>query len=180
MKKKKRLSAERLFSPSFLWRILCYGLLILVLATAEYSFFSRLSFLPTLPDCMLGAVVAVSLLDNRRASTVFACAAGLCLDAVGGVGIPWSAGIYWLIVALTGSFGEKMFPKFSSFAALLIPSVLVRELFGLLKILLPGGMSVQGIVWKTVGQEALLTLLFSLPLYFLVKLCMIPFREKRR
>ena len=83
MRRRKRGSLlSRIVRPELLWRILCYGLLIFVLASAECSFFAVLRFLPATPDLLLGAVVAVSLLDQRRASLVFAMAAGLLLGTV--------------------------------------------------------------------------------------------------
>ena len=128
----------RLLQPEFLWRILCYGLLILILASAECSFFSALRFLPATPDLLLGALVAVSLLDTRRASTVLAIGAGLVLDAVGGVGIPLSALLYLTVSAVVGSLGEKMLPHYGSYLVLMIPAILIKEVFTLLQMLLGG------------------------------------------
>ncbi len=173
-------ASDRLLRPELLWRVACYGLLILVLAAAECSFFARLRFLPAAPDLLLGAVVAVSLLDHRRASAVFAIAAGLVLDAVGGVGIPLTALIYWLIALLAGGLGEKMLPRYGSFLALLVPSILAREAWGLLEILLLRSGGVKSALLEVLLPDAAITAVFALPLYFLVKLCMIPFRERRR
>jgi hypothetical protein len=129
---------------------------------------------------MLGAVVAVSLLDNRRASLLFAIAGGFALDAVGGVGLPLSALVYALISLIIGAIGEKMLPRYGPFLALLVPAILLRELFGLLELLAYGRGGAGTLLLKILLPDALVTAVFVLPLYFLVKLCMLPFRERRR
>ena len=182
MRRRRRGSVPtRILQPEFLWRVLSYGLLILILASAECSFFSALRFLPATPDLLLCAVVAVSLLDTRRVSTVFAIGAGFVLDAIGGVGIPLCALLYLTVAAVVGSLGEKMLPRYGSYLVLMIPSILFKELFEFLRILLGNG---RDRVWEIVRHllipEAAITAVASLALYFLVKLCMLPFREKRR
>jgi cell shape-determining protein MreD len=129
---------------------------------------------------MLGAVVAVSLLDSRRASAVFAIAAGLSLDAIGGVGIPLSAVIYFTVTLLVGGLGEKMLPKFGSFLVLMLPAILIREAFGLGRLLLWDHVTLRAALLERLLPEAILTAVFVLPLYGLVRLSMLPFREKRR
>lgn len=178
--RKRRGTANRPIRPEILWRILLYGLLILLLATAECSFFEAIRDLPATPDLMLGAVVAVSLLDNRRASLLFAVAGGFVLDAIGGVGIPLSALIYVLIALTVGWLGEKMLPRYGSFLALLVPGILLREILGLLELLAYGRGAAGTLLLKILLPDALVTAVFVLPLYFLVKLCMLPFRERRR
>ncbi len=178
--KRSRYSGDRLLRPELLWRLLCYGLLILCLATAETSFFAGLSFLPATPDLLLGAVVAVSLLDHRRASLIFAMVSGLALDAIGGVGIPLTALIYVLLSQLASVLGEKMLPKYGSYLVLLVPSVLLREGWALCELLLLQRAAGIGTVIRTLLlPDGWVTLLFCLPLYGVVKLAMLPFCEKR-
>ncbi len=178
---RRRLASDRLLRPELFLRILCYGLLILCLATAETSFFSALSFLPATPDLLLGAVVGVALLDNRRASLIFAMASGLVLDAVGGVGIPLTALIYVVISQVAAFLGEKMLPGFGSYLVLLIPSLLLREGLGLLEILSVGGTDgLLPVLWRVVWPDLWVTALFVIPMYGMVKLCMLPFRERKR
>ena len=169
-----------LLQPEILWRILCYGFLILILASAEYSFFPSLCFFPAVPDLLLGATAAVSLLDTRRASLVFSIAAGLMADAIGGVGAPLSALLYVAVACVVGAFGEKMLPRYGSYLVLMLPSLLLRAGYSFLLFLL-GDFS-EGL-WVFVGQrlvpEAAVTAAASLALYFLVRLSMLPFREKR-
>ncbi len=179
-RRRRSFSLSRLLQPEILWRILCYGFLILILASAESSFFPSLRFLPASPDLLLGAVTAVSLLDTRRASLVFAIAAGLMGDAIGGVGAPLSALLYVAVACVAGALGEKMLPRYGSYLVLLLPSLLLRAGYSALLYLWAG--SFEGLA-SFVGQrlvpEAAVTAVASLALYFLVKLSMLPFREKR-
>lgn len=179
-KRRRRAGSGRVLRPELLWRILLYGLLILILASAECSFFGAIRDLPATPDLMLGAVVAVALLDHRRASTVFAMAGGFCLEAIGGAGIPLAPLYYFAIALVVGALGEKMLPKYGSFLVLLLPAILMREAFGLLELWLSGAGSVGAILLGVILPDAYVTAVFVLPLYFLVKLCMLPFRERRR
>ncbi len=182
MRGRRRGSAPaQLLRPEFLWRLLCYGVLILILASAECSFFPALDLLPVTPDLLLGAVVAVALLDSRRVSTVFAIAAGLVLDAIGGVGVPLSALLYLAVAVMVGAWGEKMLPRYGSYLVLMLPSILLKELFELLRILLGNYQEgILDIVRHLLVPESAVTAAVSLLSYFLVKLCMLPFREKRR
>lgn len=182
MRRRKRGSLlSRIVRPELLWRILCYGLLILVLASAEYSFFPMLRFLPAAPDLLLSAVVAVSVLDHRRASLVFAAAAGLMTDAIGGVGAPLTALLYLTVATVVGVLGEKMLPRYGSYLVLMLPSLLLKAAGSVLGFVLT---STSDSLWTLVRlrlvPEAAVTAGASLVLYFLVKLSMLPFREKRR
>ncbi|MBR2354577.1 MAG: rod shape-determining protein MreD [Clostridia bacterium] len=182
MRRRKRGSLlARVIRSELLWRLLCYGLLILILSSAECSFFPTLRFLPAVPDLLLSAVVAVSMLDNRRASLVFAVAAGLISDAICGVGAPLSALLYLTVATVVGTLGEKMLPRYGSYLVLMLPALLLRAAASILLAVF-GGVSES--LWLFLRlrliPEAAVTAGTSLVLYFLVKLSMLPFREKRR
>ncbi len=180
-RRRSRFFGDTLIRPELLWRFACYGVLILCLATAETAFFSGLSFLPATPDLLLGAVVTVSLLDNRRASLIFAMVSGLALDAIGGVGIPLTAVAYVILSQFAGLLGEKMLPGYGSYLVLLVPSLLLREAMSLGRLLLLGqGEGVWAVIRSVLIPDAWVTALFCLPVYGMVKLAMLPFCEKRR
>ena len=137
--------------------------------------------MPATPDLMLGAVIALTLLDGRASAAIVAVAGGVCVDALGGVGVSLSPMLYLAAVLTVGLLSEKMLPSFLSFMLLLLPSLVLRALF-----------SVFG-VWAFVGEiafpsgflggvllpEALSTFVFCLPIYFLVSLCLLPLKDRR-
>ena len=64
-------------------RVLLFGLLALLLATAQCSFFAELHICPATPDLILSLTVAVLLLDSVYSATVVAIGAGFLVDALG-------------------------------------------------------------------------------------------------
>lgn len=166
--------------PELVKRIVILGLLALVLSAAMSSFFAQLTALPAVPDLMLGAVIAVALLDGRSSAAIFAVAGGITVDALGGVGASLSPLLYLGVVLTVGLLGEKMLPSFLSFFLLLLPSLVLRALFSLVGVwLFVGKITFAGIFSGVLLPEAISTLLLCLPIYFLVMLCLIPLKDRR-
>lgn len=153
-------------------RILIYGILFFILGIAQCSFFSGLSFLNAIPDIVMGAVVAISLLDSQKTAVVCGIGAGALIDALGGSGISLSPVFFMIIAIVCSEIAKKMLPNFLSWLIILIPAVAIRASFTLLNILL----SFEGTLFSSVLKsillpEALLTFIISLPIFFMVKLC---------
>ena len=166
--------------PELVKRIVIYGLLIFFLSVAMSSFFANLRHLPATPDLMLGAVLAVAVIDDRRTAAIVAVVGGVAVDSLGGVGISLSPLLYLSVILTVGILSEKMLPRFLSWLILLLPSLLLRALFTLAGFwLYTGGGSFSGIVSGVLLPEMICTLLFSLPLYFLLTLCTLPLKERR-
>ena len=81
-------------------RICVYGVLLLLLASAQCSFFARLHLLPATPDLILCALLAILVLDSTPAAAISAVAGGILIDALGGVGVAWSPLFYFLLIVL--------------------------------------------------------------------------------
>ena len=166
--------------PEIVKRIVILGLLILILSAAMSSFFAQLLWLPATPDLMLGAVLAITLLDDRRTAAIVAVAGGITVDALGGIGVSLSPILYLSVVLTVGILSEKMLPSFLSWLILLLPSLLLRALFSLFGFwIFVGEISFSGIVSSVLFPEAISTLLFCLPIYFLVMLCLKPIKDRR-
>ncbi len=166
--------------PEILRRIVVYGVLIWILATASCSFFAKLSFLPATPDLLLCAVVAIALLDSRRAAAVVGMVGGFCLDALGGVGASLTPLFYLLVVLFVGSFAEKALGSFWAWLVLMVPTILLGSLFTTLIVLFrTGGASFSLLLRQILLPEAALTLLFGMPVYFICSLCMLLLRDRR-
>ena len=102
--------------PEIVRRIVIFGLLVLILSAAMSSFFAQLTSLPATPDLILGAVIAVALLDGRASAAIVAVAGGVAVDALGGVGASLSPLLYLGVVLTVGFLSEKMLPGFLSFS----------------------------------------------------------------
>ena len=166
--------------PELVKRIVIYGLVIFFLSVAMSSFFANLHHLPATPDLMLGAVLAVAVLDGRVTAAIVAVVGGVAVDALGGVGVSLSPLLYLTVILTVGILSEKMLPRFLSWLILLLPSLVLRACFTTLGFwIYTEGADPSGIVSGVLLPEAVCTLIFCLPLYFLLTLCVLPLKERR-
>ena len=166
--------------PDVWKRVAVYGLLLLILGAAMCSFFAQLTRLPATPDLILGAVLAIALLDGRKTAAIVGVFGGIVIDSLGGVGVSLSPLLYLVVVLTVGGISEKMLPGFFSWLCLLLPSLLLRGLFTALGFLFyTGGLPVGEVLRSVILPEAICTVIFCCPLYFLVKLCVLPIKDRR-
>ncbi len=176
----RRRYRRREISPDLIKRILLYGFLLLFLAAAESAFFGRLKYLPAVPDLILGATVAVTLLDSQRAGALVGAVGGFLSDALGSVGLSLSPILYLLVALTVGSLAEKMMGRLPSFSLLMLPALLFRGLFTLGQATLLWGYSpIPTVLRQMVLPEMIWTAILCLPMYGLVKLCTLAFRSGR-
>lgn len=164
-----------LFRPELIKRIVIYGLLTLLLGSAQCSFFPLLSICPSTPDLIMGMLLAIVLIDSDKSAAVTAIAAGFFIDAVGGGAIALSPLIYCVFVLFISMFSGKMLTSFPSYALLMIPTLIYRGLAtaACMAIERRALVSLPEIL-STVGPELICTAIVCIPLYFAVKLCAIP------
>ncbi len=162
-------------------RILLYGILTLLLATASCSFFAELHICPATPDLLLGLVLGVLLLDSVYAATAVAIGAGVLIDALGATSFFLSP-LFYLAVALALCLpASKMLATFPSYVLLMLPALALRALYTLLCFaLVAGPMPTAAHLGGVLLRECLVTALLTMPVYPLVKLCQIPLRARNR
>jgi cell shape-determining protein MreD len=166
---------ESLFRPELLKRIVIYGLLTLLLGSAQCSFFPLLNIVPSTPDLIMGMLLGIILIDSDKSAAVVAVAAGFFLDAIGGGAIALSPLVYCLFVLFISLFSRKMLTSFASFALLMIPALLYRGLATAVCMAIDRRALVPiAELFSVIGPELLCTAIICLPLYFAVKLCAIP------
>ena len=159
-------------------RVLVYGLLLLILATAQCAFFARLELLGAVPNLVLCAVVAIALVDSIRAAAVAGIAGGFLLDALGGVGLSLSPLMFFLVAWLIGSLAAKMMTGMVSYCILLIPTAVFAGAVRLVT-LLWAGEPVLGALRHGVLPELICTAVLGLPLYGIVALCNLFWKRER-
>ena len=160
-------------------RRIVFGLVGFFLCIVQCSFFSRLKPLGATPDIVLGSILAITLLDSKKTAAVYAVGTGYFLDAIGATPPSLSPVFYLLAVVVLGFVSEKMMPRFLSFGALMLPTVALRAIFTLVSLWISLGAFPPLVYWGSVIlPEALSTFIFCLPVYFLIKLCMIPIGSK--
>lgn len=150
-------------------RILFYTPTFFILGVLQCSFFTELSFISAVPNIVMGAVATVAFLDSQNASIVCALASGFMIDALGTSGISLSP-IAFLVVALVASeISKKILPTFVAYFAVIIPSVVLNSIFTMIKIFLATKeLRFLSILKPILLPEFILTLIFSLPLFFII------------
>ncbi len=162
-------------------RITVYSLLFLLLGTAQCSFFARLKPFGAVPDIVFGGICGIIMLDNKRAAAVCAVAAGYFIDALGAVPPSFSPLFFLLSVAFLGWISDKLMPSFVSYAALMFSAVLVHAVYTYVNLrIVYGSVPIGTALLSVVLPEMLSTFVCCLPIYFLVKLCLLPIGAKGR
>lgn len=152
-------------------KVTVYGLILFILAIAQCSFFSNLTFLPVTPSIVIGAVAAVALFENAETATVFAISAGFMADALGGSGITVSALVMLLFSVILSSIASKILKGFFPWVLLLAIASLLLGVQTYLRLAIAGRASdLAQILEKILLPEIICTFIFSLPLYFVFKL----------
>jgi hypothetical protein len=163
-------------------RIIIYTLLFFFLGVMQCSFFSRLKPFGAVPDIVLGGICAILMLDNKRSAAVCAVAAGYFIDALGAVPPSFSPLFYLICVAVLGRVSDKLMPSALSYALLMLPALLLRAAYTYVSIWInmASAPALGTALIRVMLPEALSTFVFCLPIYFLVKLCMLPIGAKGR
>lgn len=162
-------------------RVLLFGLLSLLLATAQCSFFAELHICPATPDLLLSLVVAVLLLDSVYSAAAVAIGAGFLVDALGATSFFLSPLFYFAVVLILCTPASKMLASFPSYLLLMLPALLLRAAYTALCFLFAqGAMPALSHVGGVLAAEALITALLSLPVFPTVKLFRLPLLAKSR
>lgn len=161
--------------PELLKRIAIYGLMTLILGSAQCSFFPILKICPKTPDLIMGMLLAITLIDSPKSAAVTALAAGFFIDAIGGGALSLSPIVYTLFVVFISIFAHKMLSGFASYAILMIPTLFYRAAATAVCIALENKTFFSASeLFSIILPEALSTAIVCLPLYFIVRLCAAP------
>ena len=163
------------FRPEIVKRIVIYGLLTVILGSAQCSFFPILKICPMTPDVIMGMLLGIALIDSPKSAAICALFAGAFIDAVGTSALSLSPVMYLLFVVFIGLFSHKMLSGFASFAILLVPTVFFRAIAStIISSFARGGVMPASELFAIIVPEAICTVICCLPLYFVLKACSIP------
>ena len=162
-------------------RVLLFGLLALLLATAQCSFFAELHICPATPDLILSLTVAVLLLDSVYSAAVVAIGAGFLVDALGATSLFLSPLFYFAVVLILCVPASKMLTSFPSYLLLMLPALILRAAYTVACFwLMAGPMPAMSHVGGVLAREAIVTAILCLPIYPTVKLFRLPLLAKSR
>lgn len=168
--------------PEIVKRVVIYGILILLISVAQCSFFAQLDICPATPDLVIGIVLSIALLDSVSSAAAVGIAAGFATDALGSTGsIAFSAVFYLIAAVLLGAFAQKMLPRFMSWLCLLIPALALRAVYTLLCLSVSiHALPHPSLIGSVLIPELIVTAILCMPLYPIVRLCVIPMKAHSR
>ena len=171
---------EPLLSSKTVGRCLLFGALLFLTAACQVSFFSATAVFPATPDLLLAAVMGLAVCDGERTGAVAGIAAGVFAEALGGMGIMLMPVFYMLAGYVFGIVTRFFLNRnFLSWIVYMLIAGLSRAVWSLLHLAATEtGFNFVTVFSKIVTPEFLMTVLFSLPMYFICRLCVRPFRRK--
>ena len=167
---------DKSFRPELIKRIVIYSLLVILVSVAQCSFFSALDICPAMPDLVIGAVIAVAMIDSAGAAMIVGICAGFLTDSLAkSASCSFSALFYLLVALLLGTLAQKMLPRFMSWVCLMIPALLMRAVYtALCAFISVRALPSVSMLQTLILPELIATAILSLPIYPIVKLCNIP------
>ena len=162
-------------------RLIVYSIAIFFIGVLQCAFFSRLAPFGATPDLMLCAICAIAMLDNKKSALICAIAAGYFLDALGSTSPSFSALFYLVAATVAVLIGEKLIPQLLSFLLLMLPMLALRAVGTYINLWIAAGMLPSAsVILGTIFTEGISTLALCIPIYFLIKLCMIPIGTRNK
>lgn len=156
-------------------RLSVYAVIMFLLAIVQNSFLSRLNILPVTPCLVIGAVAVIAVIDSMETAAIGGIVGGLMTDALGGDGIYLSPLFFFITALLVAVFASKMMTAFPSFMALMPIACLTNGGLTLLRIFLLYGTVEWGhVALRVLLPEFICVFCFALPLYPLIRLCVLP------
>ena len=157
------------------------GILLLLLAVLQVSFFPRFRLLGGIPDLMMIAVLCLSFFSGRYMGAITGIAAGFLIDAIGSTGIVILPLCYLFLGYVVGHYAKILgHANYPSYLVYLAVSLLYRALITvLLACMSYSSVNLIKILIYSVLPELLVTAIAGCILYFPLKIfCM--FLENKR
>ena len=148
------------------------GLLLILLAVLQVSFFPRFRLLGGIPDLMIVAVLCLSFFSGRYMGAITGIAAGFLIDAIGSTGIVILPLCYLFLGYVAGHYARVSYPKrYPVYLCYLFLTVIYRMMITLTYVgLTYESFSLLEVTAKILLPEAADTAVGGCILYFPIKL----------
>lgn len=80
--------ADTIRARNVAYKCAAYGIILFILGVAQVSFFSKIRILGATPDLLLGATLAIAMLEDQRSASICGIVAGFVYHSLGGFGYP--------------------------------------------------------------------------------------------
>ena len=172
MRKNRQGRIDKMRSSMMRKRVLLYSAVIFLLTVARGSFFARLEILPVSPDLVLGVVAAVAVVDSIETAAITGVIGGIIADAVGGFGMYLSPVVYLVAAIAVAVITKKMMPRYLSWLTTFPVACVIGAGATALKSFLFGApIAPVALIRYIIIPEFIITVIFALPLFPIVKLC---------
>jgi rod shape-determining protein MreD len=177
-KEQKRYS---FFSSQVIGRILLFAIPVFLSGVMQSSFFAASGFFKATPDLLLISVIGIAIFDGERSGAIAGIGAGVLAEAfVSGAYMMFFPLFYMLCGYFFGVVSRVFLNR--NFVSWLLYMFIGAGLRGLLSVIhsmfLETDINLFLIFTEIVIPEYFLTLICSVPMYFLLRMTVRPFRKK--
>lgn len=161
-------------------RIILFFILIFGSAVIQTSFFMAAGVFPASPDLLLAAVIGIAIYDGERSAAAAGVAAGFLAEALGGDGVMLLPVFYLLIGYIFGIVSRFFLKKnFLSWLVYMLIAANVRLGYSFSYLMITEPDLNLFLAFKNILiPEFIMTVLFSIPIYFFSRICARPFHKK--
>jgi len=149
-----------------------YGLIIFVFSILQSSFFSILSLFNATPNLMLIIVIGAAIYEDERVASVVGIAAGVFMEAQGGMGLPVLPLLLFLLGYMSGIITKQLSKDgFLIYLIYMLIGILAGSVITLIQTaLFANNYNLPQIFINILLPEYLYTFILSIPCYLLFKL----------
>ncbi|MBO5702562.1 MAG: hypothetical protein J6S71_08990 [Clostridia bacterium] len=169
------------FSSQVLGKILLFALPVFLSGVIQSSFFAASGLFDTTPDLLLISVIGLAIFDGERSGAIAGICAGVLAEAFGSGAYMMFFPLFYMLCGYFFGVVSRIFLN-RNFASWLLYMLIGAGLRGLLSVIHSMFSEVDVnlflIFTEIVIPEYFLTLLCSVPMYFLIRMTVRPFHKK--
>ena len=128
----KKVSSARV--KTITYKCFIYAIALFVLSIAQVTFFNKINVLGATPDLMLGAVLAVAMIDDKEISAICGIVAGFFYCAMGGFVYPFYMMFSFLCGYTLWGVSDRFLGKnYISYLALALLAFSLKAIFNIVE-----------------------------------------------
>lgn len=169
------------FSSQTMGRILLFSLPIFLSGVLQSSFFAASGLFPATPDLLLISVIGLAIYDGEKSGAIAGVCAGVLAEAFGSGAFMMFFPLFYMLCGYFFGVVSRVFLN-RNFVSWLLYMLIGSGLRGLLSMIhsmfSETDVNLFLIFTEIVIPEYFLTLICSVPMYFLIRMTVRPFRKK--
>lgn len=169
------------FSSQVMGRIVLFSLPVFFSGVIQSSFFAASGLFSATPDLLLISVIGLAVYDGERSGAIAGIAAGVLAEAFGGGGYLMFFPLFYMLCGYFFGVVSRVFlnRNFISWLLYVLIGTALRVFLSIVHAMLSeADVNLYLIFTEIVIPEYFLTLLCSVPMYFLIRMTVRPFHKK--